>query len=83
MGILLPCPGHALIGRFRFGIAMGAVWGMAASNALENLPVEVKRSVEGLKGLQVKQDELVGLYKKECLELEKKVSSRLSLFILF
>jgi hypothetical protein len=44
-----------------------------SSGYVESLPVEVKRSVEGLKGLQVKQDELVGMYKKECLELEKKV----------
>ena len=40
---------------------------------MENLPKEVKRSLEGLKGLQVKQTALQNQYKMECLELEKKV----------
>ncbi|KAF5391160.1 hypothetical protein D9757_003106 [Collybiopsis confluens] len=42
------------------------------SGYLESLPVEVKRSVEALKGVQVKQNEIQNQYKKECLELEKK-----------
>ncbi|KZV96668.1 MFS general substrate transporter [Exidia glandulosa HHB12029] len=34
--------------RALFGIAMGSVWGMAASNALENLPVEVRGLASGI-----------------------------------
>lgn len=44
-----------------------------SSGYIESLPVEVKKSVEGLKGVQVKQTELQNQYKRECLELEKKV----------
>ncbi|KAJ3927992.1 MAG: nucleosome assembly protein [Lentinula lateritia] len=43
-----------------------------SSGYLESLPVEVKLSVEGLKGIQVKHHELQNQYKRECLELEKK-----------
>jgi nucleosome assembly protein 1-like 1 len=43
-----------------------------SSGYIEGLPVEVKRSIEALKGLQVKQSELQNQYKRECLELEKK-----------
>lgn len=45
-----------------------------SSGYVENLPVEVKKSVEALKGVQIKQVELQNQYKRECLELEKKVS---------
>lgn len=45
-----------------------------SSGYIESLPVEVKRSVEALKGVQIKQNELQNEYKRECLELEKKVS---------
>lgn len=34
--------------RSLFGIAMGSVWGMAASNALENLPVETRGLASGI-----------------------------------
>lgn len=44
-----------------------------SSGYIENLPVEVKKSVEALKGVQIKQVELQNQYKRECLELEKKV----------
>ena len=44
-----------------------------ASGYIESLPVEVKLSVEAIKGVQVKQNELQNQYKRECLELEKKV----------
>lgn len=40
---------------------------------MESLPVKTKRNVEALKGVQVKQNELQNQYKRECLELEKKV----------
>jgi len=45
-----------------------------SSGYIESLPVEVKLNVEALKGVQVKQNELQNKYKRECLELEKKVS---------
>lgn len=44
-----------------------------SSGYIDSLPVEVKRSVEALKGVQVKQNEIQNQYKRECLELEKKV----------
>lgn len=34
--------------RSLFGIAMGGVWGLAASTALENLPVELRGLVSGI-----------------------------------
>ncbi len=46
-----------------------------SSGYIERLPVEVKRSVEALKGVQIKQNELQNKFKRECLELEKKVLS--------
>jgi len=43
-----------------------------SSGYVENLPTPAKRSVEALKGVQHKSNELFAQYKKECLELEKK-----------
>ncbi|KAF9069978.1 nucleosome assembly protein [Rhodocollybia butyracea] len=43
-----------------------------SSGYIDSLPVEVKRSVEALKGVQVQQNEIQNKYKRECLELEKK-----------
>ncbi|KAG8221735.1 nucleosome assembly protein [Butyriboletus roseoflavus] len=43
-----------------------------SSGYIESLPAEVKKSIEALKGVQVKQNELQNQYKRECLELEKK-----------
>ncbi|KAJ3513795.1 hypothetical protein NMY22_g14935 [Coprinellus aureogranulatus] len=43
-----------------------------SSGYIESLPVEVKLNVEGLVGIQTKQNELHNQYKLECLELEKK-----------
>ncbi|KAG1814821.1 NAP-domain-containing protein [Suillus variegatus] len=43
-----------------------------SSGYIESLPIDVKKSVEALKGVQVKQNELQDQYKRECLELEKK-----------
>ena len=45
----------------------------ASSGYLESLPLDVKLNVEGLKGVQTKYVELQAAFKKECLELEKKV----------
>lgn len=57
------------------GLVQGKLAGLVgrSSGYIESLPVEVKRSVEGLKGVQVKQNQLQNQYKRECLELEKKV----------
>ena len=44
-----------------------------SSGYIESLPAEVKKSVEALKGVQIKQIELQNQYKREVLELEKKV----------
>lgn len=44
-----------------------------SSGYVESLPENVRKSVEALKGVQVKQVELQNQYKRECLELEKKV----------
>lgn len=58
---------------------MGLVQGRLAtlvgrsSGYVESLPWETKLNLEGLKGVQVKQTELQNQYKRECLELEKKV----------
>lgn len=46
-----------------------------SSGYVENLPFEVKKKVEALKGIQVDQNILQTEYKRECLELEKKVWS--------
>lgn len=57
------------------GMVQGRLAGLVgkSSGYIESLPVEVKLSVEALKGVQVKQNELQNKYKRECLELEKKV----------
>lgn len=44
-----------------------------SSGYIESLPDDIKANVEALKGVQVKQTELQNQYKRECLELEKKV----------
>ncbi|KAK1222405.1 histone chaperone [Marasmius sp. AFHP31] len=43
-----------------------------SSGYIESLPTEVKRSIEALKGVQVKQNDLHDQYKRECLALEQK-----------
>ena len=45
-----------------------------SSGYIEGLPVEVKRSLVALQGLQAKQEEIVKDFKRELWELEKKVS---------
>ena len=44
-----------------------------SSGYIESLPVEVKRTVEALKGVQVEYENIQMEFKKEMLELEKKV----------
>jgi hypothetical protein len=58
-----------------FGLVQGRLATLLgkSSGYVEALPTEVKRSVEGLKGLQVKFNELQNQYKREAWELEKKV----------
>lgn len=60
------------------GMVQGKLSGLIgrSSGYIESLPVEVKKSVEALKGIQVKQIDLQNQYKRECLELEKKVRLR-------
>ncbi|KAJ7075918.1 nucleosome assembly protein [Mycena belliarum] len=56
------------------GMVQGKLAGLVgrSSGYVESLPTPVRRRVEGLKGLQVKQTELQNQYKRECLELERK-----------
>lgn len=70
-----PAPGDDLQNAV-MGLVQGKLAGLVgkSSGYIESLPVEVKLNVEALKGVQVKQIELQNQYKRECLELEKKVS---------
>ncbi|KAI0770910.1 hypothetical protein BD413DRAFT_553670 [Trametes elegans] len=56
------------------GLVQGKLAGLVgkSSGYVESLPVEVKKNIEALKGVQVKQIALQNQYKRECLELEKK-----------
>ncbi|KAF7303532.1 NAP-domain-containing protein [Mycena indigotica] len=56
------------------GMVQGKLAGLVgrSSGYVESLPVPVRRNVEGLKGIQIKQTELQNQYKRECLELERK-----------
>ncbi|OCH88834.1 NAP-domain-containing protein [Obba rivulosa] len=66
--------GGSAIQQAMLGLVQGKLAGLLgkSSGYIESLPVEVKRSVEALKGVQVKQVELQNQYKRECLELERK-----------
>jgi len=57
------------------GMVQGKLAGLVgrSSGYVESLPDDVKKNIEALKGVQVKQNELQNRYKHECLELEKKV----------
>lgn len=59
-----------------FGLVQGRLAGLLgkSSGYVESLPDGAKKTIEALKGVQVKQNELQNQYKRECLELEKKVS---------
>ncbi|KAF5346478.1 hypothetical protein D9756_010045 [Leucocoprinus leucothites] len=56
------------------GMVQGRLAGLIgkSSGYIESLPLPVKLSLEGLKGLQVQQDELQAKLKREITELEKK-----------
>jgi hypothetical protein len=58
-----------------FGLVQGRLAGLLgkSSGYIESLPDGAKKTIEALKGVQVKQNELQNQYKRECLELEKKV----------
>jgi nucleosome assembly protein 1-like 1 len=58
------------------GLVQGRLAGLLgkSSGYIENLPHGAKKTIEALKGVQVKQSELQNQYKRECLELEKKAS---------
>lgn len=66
------------------GLVQGKLAGLIgkSSSYIENLPLEVKLSLEALKGIQGKQDELQAKLKREITELEKKVCSNLFLLLL-
>jgi hypothetical protein len=53
------------------------------SGYVESLPDGVKKTIEALKNVQVKQNELRNQYKRECLELEKKSVIRVPTFYPF
>jgi len=57
-----------------FGLVQGRLAGLLgkSSGYIEGLPDGTKKTIEALKGVQVKQNELQNQYKRECLELEKK-----------
>jgi nucleosome assembly protein 1-like 1 len=59
-----------------FGLVQGRLAGLLgkSSGYVESLPDGAKKTLEALKGVQVRQNELQNQYKRECLELEKKVS---------
>ncbi|TFK84595.1 nucleosome assembly protein [Polyporus arcularius HHB13444] len=61
------------------GLVHGKLSGLVgkSSGYVESLPVEVKKNIEALKGVQVKQVQLQNQYKRECLELEKKLQKPL------
>jgi hypothetical protein len=65
-----------------FGLVQGRLAGLLgkSSGYIESLPDGAKKTLEALKGVQVKQNELQNQYKRECLELEKKVSHPCSSF---
>ncbi|KIY68948.1 carboxylic acid transporter protein [Cylindrobasidium torrendii FP15055 ss-10] len=58
--------GEFLAVRSLFGIGMGGIWGMAASTALENLPVEVRGLASGV----LQQGYAVGYLLAACINLE-------------
>jgi nucleosome assembly protein 1-like 1 len=65
------------------GLVQGRLAGLLgkSSGYIEGLPDGAKKTIEALKGVQVKQNELQNQYKRECLELEKKVESRACSFL--
>ncbi|KAM5536351.1 hypothetical protein V8D89_009949 [Ganoderma adspersum] len=67
-------PAAGTIQQAMLGLVHGKLSGLVgkSSGYIESLPVEVKKNIEALKGVQVKQVELQNQYKRECLELEKK-----------
>ena len=68
-------PEAGAIQKAMLGLVHGKLSGLVgkSSGYVESLPVEVKKNIEALKGVQAKQIELQNQYKRECLELEKKV----------
>jgi nucleosome assembly protein 1-like 1 len=56
------------------GLVQGRLAGLLgkSSGYVESLPHGVKKTIEAVKGVQVKQNDLQNQYKRECLELEKK-----------
>ena len=67
-----------------FGLVQGKLAGLIgkSSGYVESLPDGTKKTIEALKGVQVKQNDLQNQYKRECLELEKKACHACSPFLL-
>jgi len=62
---------HAILTQLVQGKLSGLIG--KSSGYIESLPVEVKRNIEALKGVQVEFTKLQKEHKKELLELERKV----------
>ncbi|KAF7325206.1 NAP-domain-containing protein [Mycena kentingensis (nom. inval.)] len=56
------------------GMVQGRLAGLLGSSSgyIASLPAPVRRQVEGLKGVQIQQNELQNAFKREALELERK-----------
>ncbi|KAI0271273.1 hypothetical protein BC834DRAFT_433509 [Gloeopeniophorella convolvens] len=69
-----PVDEGAAVHEAMLGLVQGRLAGLVgqSSGYVESLPDGAKKTVEALKGVQVKQNELQNQYKRECLELEKK-----------
>ena len=67
------------------GLVQGRLAGLLgkSSGYVESLPDGAKKTIEALKGIQVKQNDLQNQYKRECLELEKKASYLYSCSVFF
>jgi nucleosome assembly protein 1-like 1 len=70
----LVSPAIANVQSAMLGLVQGRLAGLVgkSSGYIESLSPGIKKNIEALKGIQVKQNELQNQYKRECLELEKK-----------
>jgi nucleosome assembly protein 1-like 1 len=68
-------PGASNVQEAMIGLVQGRLASLVgkSSGYIESLSPEIKKNIEALKGVQVKQVELQNQYKRECLDLEKKV----------
>ena len=80
-----PAEDNTAVHEAMLGLVQGRLAGLLgkSSGYVESLPDGAKRTIEALKGVQVKQNDLQNQYKRECLELEKKASYPYSRSIFF